>query len=325
MNGARIVAIVGFAVGVAVAAAPAISGQTRTAAATAASWTPSKTPWGHPDLQGIWTGIESKAPSLAALAALAGAGGAARPTTGAQVSRNAGDTGAGPEHWYEGQPVVFSAQLTLVDPPDGKMPPLTEEGKQRGSARARRYNARPGTYEDFVPWDRCITRGVPGSMIPINYNNNYQFIQTPTAIVILYEMIHDARVIPLDGRPRPTTNVRQWMGIPRGRWDGNSLVVETTHFTDRTRVIYGDGDHSEQLRLTERFTPISADAMRYEFTVDDPLTWSKPWTAVLPLTRGGKQDRLYEYACHEGNLSMRNMLSGARTEERTEQEAKPQP
>lgn len=322
----RIATIAALAAAAAMAAAPATSGQTRTATAATASWTPSKTPWGHPDLQGIWTGIESAAPSLAALVALAtpvapaGAAGPARP-----VSRNAGNTGAGPEHWYEGQPVVFSAQLKLVDPPDGKMPALTEAGKQRASERARRYNARPGSYNDFVPWDRCITRGVPGSMIPINYNNNYQFIQTPSSIVILYEMIHDARVIPLDGRARPTTNVRQWMGIPRGRWDGNSLVVETTHFTDRTRVIYGDGDHSDQLRLTERFTPVTAETMRYEFTVDDPATWSKPWTAVLPLKRGGKQDRLYEYACHEGNLSMRNMLNGARTEERAEQEAKSRP
>ena len=317
----RIATIAALAMAAAVAAAPTTSGQTP----TTANWTPPKTPWGHPDLQGIWTGIESKAPSLAALAALAGP---PRSTSGqaqAQASRNAGDTGAGPEHWYEGQPVVFSAQLKLVDPPDGKMPALTEQGKQRASERARRYNARPGSYDDFVPWDRCITRGVPGSMIPINYNNNYQFIQSPSSIVILYEMIHDARVIPLDGRARPTTNVRQWMGIPRGRWDGNTLVVETTHFTDKTRVIYGDGDHSDQLRLTERFTPVSADAMRYEFTVDDPGTWSKPWTAVLSLKRGGKQDRLYEYACHEGNLSMRNLLGGARTEESAEQEAKSRP
>jgi hypothetical protein len=310
----------------AVATAPATSGQTAPAAKTTASWTPAKTSWGHPDIQGVWTGIESKPPSFAALAALAAP--VAPPAAGAPprpVSRNAGNTGAGPEHWYEGQPVVFSAQLKLVDPPDGKLPALTDEGKQRASERARRYNARPGTYEDFVPWDRCITRGVPGSMIPINYNNNYQFIQTPSSVVILYEMIHDARVIPLDGRPRPTTNVRQWMGIPRGRWDGNSLVVETTHFTNKTRVIYGDGDHSEQLRLTERFTPVTADTMRYEFTVEDPGTWTKPWTAVLSLQRGGKQDRLYEYACHEGNLSMSNMLGGARTEERAEQEAKSRP
>jgi hypothetical protein len=212
--------------------------------------------------------------------------------------------------------------LKIVDPPDGKVPPLTPEGQKRASAQSSRFRGRPAGPEDFVPWDRCITRGVPGSMIPINYNNNYQFLQTPNSVVILYEMIHDARIIPIDGRPRPSASVRQWMGIPRGRWEGNSLVVETTNFTDKTRVIYGDGDHSEQLRLTERFTPVSADTMRYEFTVDDPGTWSRPWTAVLSLKRGETQDRLYEYACHEGNMSMRNMLSGARADERAEEAAK---
>jgi hypothetical protein len=159
-------------------------------------------------------------------------------------------------------------------------------------------------------------------MIPINYNNNYRILQTRDAIVIVYEMIHDARIIPLDGRARPSASVRQWMGIPRARWEGTSLVVETTNFTDRTRVIYLDGDHSEQLRVIERFTPVDADTMRYEFTVDDPRTWTRPWTAVLTLKRGNKDDRLYEYACHEGNMSLRNMLSGARAEEQAEAAAK---
>jgi hypothetical protein len=270
----------------------------------AAGWKPPSTPWGHPDVQGVWKAAEN--PPDPKIVALTRAG-----------------TGAGPEHWYEAQPLIFTSQLKIVDPPDGKLPSLTPDAQKRATAALSRvFTGRPGGPEDFVPWDRCITRGVPGSMIPINYNNNYQFLQTPNAVVILYEMIHDARIIPLDGRPRPSTGVRQWMGIPRGRWDGHSLVIETAHFTDKTRVIHGDGDHTEQLRLTERFTPVDARTMRYEFTVDDPATWLRPWTAVLTLKRGDKADRLYEYACHEGNLSLRNMLSGARTEERAEAAAK---
>jgi hypothetical protein len=206
-----------------------------------------------------------------------------------------------------------------VDPPDGKVPAMTTDGQQRAAAISTRGRGRPGSPLDMSPWDRCITRGVPGSMIPINYNNNYQFLQTPDSVVIIYEMIHDARIIPIKGQPPVSSGIRQWMGDPRGRWEGSSLVIETTNFTDKTRVIYGDGFHSEQLRLIERFTPIDATTMRYEFTVNDPATWSKPWTAVLTLKRGSNQDRLYEYACHEGNMSMSNMLSGARAEERAEE------
>ncbi len=302
------------AVAIASVIAPtAASGQT---VSTAASGTPRVTPWGHPDFQGVWKASESAQPP-------ARPSPPPGPATASTSSNRGGGTGAGPEHWYEAEPLVFTAQLKIVDPADGKVPALTPEGQKRARAQSMFTRGRPGGPEDFAVWDRCITRGVPGSMIPINYNNNYQFLQTPNSIVILYEMIHDARIIPLDGRPRPSASVRQWMGIPRGRWEGNSLVVETTNFTDKTRVIYGDGDHSDQLRLTERFTPVGTDTMRYEFTVDDPATWSRPWTAVLSLKRGDKQDRLFEYACHEGNMSLRNMLSGARAEERAEQAAKP--
>jgi hypothetical protein len=278
---------------------------------TTGGWKPSVTLWGHPDLQGPWKANESAQPPPQP-----------RPATTSTSSGGRG-VGAGPEHWYEAQPIVFLGQLKIVNPPDGKIPPLTPEGQQRAKARASVYRAPPGRAQDMVPWDRCITRGVPGSMIPINYNNNYQFLQTPDYVVIAYEMIHDVRIIPLNGRPHVSASVRQWMGDPRGRWEGNSLVVETTNFTDKTRIIYGDGDHSEQLRLTERFTQVDATTMRYEFTVDDPATWATPWTAVLVLTRGDKQDRIYEYACHEGNYAMPNTLSGTRAEERAEASAKP--
>jgi hypothetical protein len=311
-------AIVALALASAMVGPAPASGQ---ASGTAAGSVPSKTPWGHPDFQGIWVASEAAQPAPAPAPpprprpAATGSAAAASP--------RGGDTGAGPEHWYEAQPLIMTTQLKLVDPPDGKVPALTPDGQQRATAASGRMRARPGSFLDFSPWDRCITRGVPGSMIPINYNNNYQFLQTRDTVVIMYEMIHDARIISLNGRPRIGGSIRQWMGDARGRWDGNSLVVETTNFTDKTRVIYGDGFHSDQLRLTERFTPVAADTMRYEFTVDDPATWTKPWTAVLTLKRGKAQDRLYEYACHEGNLAMHNMLSGARADEAAEDGAKP--
>jgi hypothetical protein len=300
--GARTAALV---IASALSAPTLASGQ---GASTTAGWKPSLTSWGHPDLQGLWKAIESDQPPPQP-----------KPTTGG------GGVGAGPEHWYEAQPIVFLGQLKIVDPPEGKIPPLTSEGQQRAKVRNSRYRARPGSYDDMVPWDRCITRGVPGSMIPINYNNNYQFFQTPDTVGIAYEMIHDVRIIPINSKPHLTANVRQWMGDSRGRWEGNSLVIETTNFTDKTRIIYGDGDHSEQLRLTERFTPVDATTMRYEFTVNDPGTWTKPWTAVLMLKRGAKTDQIYEYACHEGNYAMPNTLSGARAEERAEAAAKAKP
>ena len=293
----------------------AASGQ---APSTTKSWKPSLTPWGHPDFQGLWKANESAQPPPQPKPRPA----ATAPSSGRGGGGGGGGVGAGPEHWYEAQPIVMTSQLKIVDPPDGKVPPLTSDGQKRASARSGRYRGRPAGPEDMVTWDRCITRGVPGSMIPINYNNNYQFFQTPNSVVIAYEMIHDARIIPVDGRPHVSAGIRQWLGDPRGRWEGNSLVVETTNFTDKTRVIYGDGDHSEQLRLTERFTPVDADTMRYEFTVDDPATWTRPWTAVLLLKRGDEQDRIYEYACHEGNYAMTNSLSGARAEERAEASAK---
>lgn len=147
-------------------------------------------------------------------------------------------------------------------------------------------------------------------MLPSGYNNNYQFLQTPTHVVILIEMIHDVRIIPLDGRPHASPNIRQWLGDSRGRWDGNTLVVTTTNYTNKTNF----RGASEHLRLTERFTRVDAETINYEFTVDDPTTFTKPWTAAIPMTKA--EGPIFEYACHEGNYGMTNLLSGARTEEK---------
>src|SRR5262249_35006158 len=162
------------------------------------------------------------------------------------------------------------------------------------------------TWEDLSVWDRCITRGVPGSMLPTLYNNNYQILQTPGYVVILYEMIHDARIIPLDGRPHLPSRIRQWMGDSRARREGNTRVVEVTNFTDKTPVHTIQGiaarvNHSEDLRVVERFTRVKADTIDYQVTIEDPRTFTKSWTVSLPMTTEGSPERILEYACHEGN------------------------
>ena len=268
---------------------------------------PARTSWGDPDIQAIWSNASAMPIEQPA------------PNPPPNTPRG---TGAGPEHWYEARPIVFTGQLPIVDPPGGKVPALTSAAKERADAVTRIRRRRVEGPEDQSPWDRCITRGIPGAMIPINYGNNYQIIQSPGYIVILYEMIHDARIITMDGRPHLSEGVRQWMGDARGRWEGTTLVVETTNFTDKTQIIYGDGFHSQRLRIIERFTVVDADTLQYRFTVEDPTTWTTPWTAAIPLTKDRKQHRIFEYACHEGNYAMPNSLSGARAEERAEQAAK---
>jgi hypothetical protein len=173
--------------------------------------------------------------------------------------------------------------------------------------------------EDFSFYDRCITKGIPGGMIPHNYNNGYQILQIPGFVVILYEMIHDARIIPIGDSGRP--HVRQWMGMSRGRWEGETLVIEVTNYTDQTSIEYprpgtaGGALHSEQLHVVERFTRVDADTIDYRFTVNDSKTWMRPWRVAIPLKRDSTY-RIFEYACHEGNYAMMNSLSGARAQER---------
>ena len=152
-------------------------------------------------------------------------------------------------------------------------------------------------------------------MLPVGYNSNYQILQTPGYVVILSEMIHDVRVVPLDGRPHLPQNIRQWMGDSRGRWDGNTLVVDTTNFSNKTSF----RGSSENMHLVERFTRVDADTIDYQFTVDDPATWTRPWTAAVPMAK--TEDRLFEYACHEGNYAMTNILAGARAQEKAAAEA----
>jgi hypothetical protein len=221
-------------------------------------------------------------------------------------------------HWLERPETPSRATSLVVDPPNGRLPELTAAGQQRAAERrGRRGRGLPASYTDFTNYDRCLTRGLVGSIVPVIYGNGTQIVQAPGVVVIRNEMIHEARVIPLDGSAHAGAGVRMWMGDSRGRFDGDTLVIETTNFTDRTGL-GGNGNgamHSEQLTLVERLRRVDADTLRYEFTVNDPETYTRPWTVAFDLdSREGYE--IYEYACHEGNLGLANMLSAARAEER---------
>ena len=218
------------------------------------------------------------------------------------------------EWWDSGSKVMKARRTSLItDPADGRLPPLTPEARQRAAARAesRRGRGPADSWEDRSLQERCIWFGSAGPpMLPGPYNNNVQLLQTPDYVAIVNEMIHDVRIVPMNGQPRVGQQIHRWMGDARGHWEGNTLVIETVNFTDE-RNFRGAG---ENLQLVERFTRVDRDTIDYQFTVTDPKTWARPWTAEFPLTRS--QESLYEYACHEGNSeSMIGTLKGARVEE----------
>src|SRR5258708_3843917 len=305
------------------------------AAVGTAKYTPPRTPWGDPDLQGIWnnstiTEIERPA-ELAGKQVLTAADEAALERKAAEnrVDRppKAGDPGTYNQAWFDrGTKVVPTKQTSLIiDPPDGKIPPRTAEGQKRDEERFKKLgpsatgssgNGPFDTYEDVSVVTRCIIRGLPNAMLPGAYNNNYRIVQAPGTVVLFSEMLHDARVIPLDGRPHINPNIRLWMGDSVGHWEGNTLVVDVTNFPDRDvtgfGVPYRFGETSH-LHLTERFTRIGADIINYEVTVDDPSTFTRKWTARIPMVTS--DGPILEYACHEGNYSMAGILSGARVQE----------
>jgi hypothetical protein len=286
---------------------------------------------GHPDLQGIWgyatiTPLERPA-ELAGKAVLSDQEAAALERQNAELQNrdrrdhaNTTDRGsdgrsdvdrAYNQFWWDFGTTTAGKQTSLVvDPPDGRIPPLVASAQTRAQPNAG-FAARTTSVENPEQrnlWERCITRTLPA--LPGPYNNNIQIVQTKDYVVILNEMIHEARIVPLDNRP--LTPLRLWHGQSRGRWEGDTLVVETTNFTDKTRF-RGSG---ENLKVTERFTRVSPDALLYRFTIEDPSTWTKPWTGeyTWPLTK----ERIYEYACHESNYALENILRGARRREADE-------
>jgi len=277
-----------------------------------------RTPWGAPDLQGIWTGdvahgIPLERPLDAVeSAALTPEEAAARRERSTLRSiwgyeREWRDTTLG---YAKDAPSTQVAMI--VDPPDGRLPPMTPEGEALIAAAASAERDRPAGPEDLSSWVRCITRGLPEMMLPRVYNNGLQVVQGPGFVAIQKEMIHETRVIPTDGRPHLGANVTQWLGDSRGRWEGDTLVVEVTNFNGR--VSYrGSG---ENMTLIERYRRTGPDTLEYAFTVDDPTIWTAPWTGMFTFGKDDDQYELVEYACHEGNYGMTNILSGARAEER---------
>jgi hypothetical protein len=248
----------------------------------------------------------------------------AEPAVVARPQQPAPGAGTGPPaHWGErGWPQRQTS--LIVDPPDGRIPPMTPEGQTRTAAIPKTWyydNSGGGPFgapADLSAYDRCITRGVVGSMVPTGYNTGNQIIQSPGYVALRNEMIHETRIIPLDGRAHLAPGIRQYMGDSRGRWDGDTLVVVTTNVTAKTGI-GGNGRalfHSEALRLTERLTRVDDDTIQYEVTIDDPKTWSRPWTVSFPLRRDPSYG-MFEYACHEGNYGLRNILSGSRADERS--------
>jgi hypothetical protein len=279
--------------------------------ASSSAWTPPRTAWGDVDLQGTWTNftltpLDIEAPG-GAPARLLGGTGSCIPA-GGQRDTSAATVGAHPLHWLEER--SLGNRALVVEPANGKLPPLTPWGEARINEICTKIF---DSYEYIDPWVRCISRGVPASMFPSAYNNAYQIVQVPGFVVIHYEMIHDVRIIPLDDRPRLPPTVRQWLGDARGRWEGNTLVVETTNFHEKG-AIRGRA-HSDMLRVTERFTRVDADNVAYEALVEDPKTWTAPWKVAIPLKRDDDY-QMYEYACHEGNLSVEMTLGGARAAEK---------
>jgi hypothetical protein len=301
----------------------------RPAAAAAKTYVPPKTPWGDPDLQGNYTnkyeqGTPFERPAEfdgKTLADLSSADLAdiikkrqQRAIDNAPfLSGDPTGTIAGPMEFRDIYEVSKASRAWFVtDPPDGKIPPMLPEAQKRiaGLPRAGSSfsNGVYDSYESLSLYDRCITRGYPSSMLPAIYGDSYQIIQSQGFVAIRIEMIHETRVIPLGGQPHASQGVALDMGDPRGHWEGNTLVVETTNF--RGRSIYRNGN-PKTLKLIERFTPTSKNTLEWSVTVDDPSTWARPWTFSLPLTVNDDEP-LYEYACHEGNYAMKNILSGSR-------------
>jgi hypothetical protein len=285
-----------------------------------------RTPWGDPDIAGVYTnsdesGIPFERPdefagrhvedvTPAELGRLVQQRQAQTIERAPTLSEFPGATS--PMHWFENYNAVNSRAWLVSDPPDGKVPPQTAEAQKRAAARAEARKGRgpADSWEDRSLYDRCITRGIPGSMMPAIYGNSYRIHQGPGVVTITYEMVHDTRVIPLDTRPHIAPTIRQYVGDARGHWEGNMLVVETTNFTDKTPY----RGSSDQLRMVERFTLRGPDTVEWSVTFDDSHTWARPWTFAMHLTKDEGQAP-FEYACHEGNYGLRNILAAARAEE----------
>jgi hypothetical protein len=287
------------------------------------AWTPPRTPWGDPDLRGTYSNGEEYATPLERPDRFAGRRlEDIKDTELVEVRRDAlqrtidtlpGGRVRGPDYWWVtnlhlGQ---GSRAWLVVDPPDGKIPALTAEAQARATRIRSSFLGGPfDSADDLGLLDRCISRSVPGSMIPVMYGNTYDIVQVPGYVVITYEIIHETRIIPLDGRPHVGKAIRQHMGDARGHFEGDTLVVETTNFT-KAAAYRGA---TEGLRVIERFSRVAPDRIAWTAMIDDPATWTRPWTIGLPLTRDPQPVMAFE--CHEGNYGLRNILSAARANDK---------
>ncbi len=312
-------AIVALSAVTAVGQSRSVPAETMAAAVKNPGWAPPKTAWGHPDLQGVWTSDDMRSVPTQRPDSFAGR---SSLTPEEFIRRASGDTGAR-DRAVNQETVLrnewgvrtFGYTSLVVEPADGRIPPMTPEGLSRRANRdAGTFGPGPfNDFEDFTLYDRCITRGVVGSVLPVLYGNGLRIAQTPQAVVISYEMIHDTRIIPLDGRPHVGSGLRQYLGDSRAHWEGNTLVVETTNFTSLTSIgLNGNGvRHSDKMRMTERLTRVDPDMIDYQITVDDPVTYTRPFTLRLTITSQPGYV-LYEYSCHEGNGAVKYALSADR-------------
>jgi hypothetical protein len=306
------------------------------------TYAPKKTAWGDPDLRGMWP-IDSigglplqRTPAQGNRVWLTDeeykvvAARMEKSANAAAAETKAGKLGMG--NWVEMTGAGRRTSL-LVDPLNGRLPDLTAEGK-RLNAAGRSSWVKDQTFDwvtDFDSWDRCITRGFPASMLPFRYNNGVQILQSPGYVVINLEMIHDARIIPLDGRPMPPSNVTSWMGESRGHWEGNTLVVETSNIKTgaaplNMATIGAPPNNtipmSEKAHVTERFTMTGPDTIVYEMTYSDPVVWTAPYTVRADWARNEKY-KFYEYACHEGDEQIRNYITASRAQRAKDAAGKP--
>jgi len=335
VSGAAVLAVIALASAV-------VFTQGQSASGTQAPYSPPRTPWGDPDLQGIWPGTDmvgvpferpeqfgtrlfltdaelkereqqaSKQQELdvldfdlqkppAEIVALGDVGGVTSP----------------PPHWLE-RGVPSRQSSLIVQPANGRMPAMTPEGTARQKTAGGTYVKQTGfnNASELGPYDRCISRGVVGSVMPVVYNNGNEIVQSPGFVAFRNEMIHEVRIIPLGERQPLPVDMKSYMGSSRGHFEGNTLVVRTTNLNGKTGM-QGNGMMlipSDSIVIEERFTPVSANVLQYEVTINDPNTWTAPWKVSFPLKR--EQDyQMFEYACHEGNYAMRNTLSGSRADE----------
>jgi hypothetical protein len=313
------------------AAAVPVAGQTGSSRSagpnTAKNYATPKTPWGDPDLQGTWSSDDlrgipvQRADEFAGRAELSDEEFGRRQTANQEArTRELNRVGA---FRNDVGTRTFRQTSLIVEPADGRIPPLTREGERRTAVITAARRTAPNSWHDRSFYDRCITRGVLGSVLPVIYGNGNMIFQSPGYVSITYEMVHDTRIIPLDGRPHAGGKIHQYLGDARGHWEGNTLVVETTNFLDNTTGIGGNGGGtptSDALRVVERFTRAAPDVLNYEATIEDPKTFTRPWKLFLPLTtQPGYQ--VLPYECHEGNLALHNILSAARAEDRAMEDA----